>query len=124
MKTVDRELEGSGSYKDKEGGMAICAVYNSDKSCINVTTTGNIVANSATSGYWAMAHSCSVENTNFVNNTVHSCQGHGAVFRGAVSGDCFAASYFNAYKNQATAATSMQTGYLNVEYHHMTMIDN
>ena len=59
MKVVSRSMEGSGSYKDKEGGMAICAVYASEASCKNVTTTNNIVANAVTAGYWAMAHPCS-----------------------------------------------------------------
>jgi hypothetical protein len=56
MKVVSRETEGSGSYKDKEGGMAICAVYKSDAGCSNITTTNNIVANALTVGYWAIGH--------------------------------------------------------------------
>ena len=125
MKVLSRETEGSGSYKDKEGGMAICAVYASDISCTNITTTNNIVAAAVTNGYWAMAHECSEENTNFVNNTVHSCLGHGAIFRGS-SLSCFGASYFIAYKVTENAAVSLQQGISNneLEYHHMTMIDN
>ena len=106
MKVVSREMEGSGSYKDKEGGMAICALYTSEIICTNITTINNIVAASITSGYWAMAHECGQENTNFVNNTVHSCLGHGAVFRG-YSLSCFGASYFIAYKTHESAAISM-----------------
>jgi hypothetical protein len=98
MKVVSREMQGSGSYKDKEGGMAICAVYSSDKTCTNVTATINIVANAVTNGYWAMAHPCAEENTNFYNNTVHSCGGQGVIFRGHVEGTCFGASYTIAYK--------------------------
>jgi len=108
MKVVSRGMAGSGSYKDKEGGMAICAVYASDKTCTNVTANNNIVADASTNGYWAMAHPCAEDNTNFYNNTVHSCwAAHGVIFRGHVEGTCFGASYFTAYKMTENAATSM-----------------
>ena len=55
MKVVSRGTE-EGSYRDKEGGMAICTVYDSDRACINVTTSNNIVANSINAGYWAVGH--------------------------------------------------------------------
>lgn len=129
MKVSSREVEGSGSYKDKEGGMAICAVYASGDTCTNITTTSNIVAAAVTNGYWAMGHECSEENTNFVNNTVHSNGGaaHGAVFR-CPTCTCLGASYFIAYKVTENAVTNMDQGIFgvsnDVEYHHMTMIDN
>ena len=70
-------------------------------------------------------------NTNFVNNTVHSCPEHGVVFRGAVGGDCFAASGIRAYKNLGLAATGMENGgpkaaygFYNTKWYDMTFIDN
>lgn len=64
IKVVSREMEGgagtgSTSYRDKEGGMAICSLYDSERACINVTATNNIVANSVNAGYWAVGHQCS-----------------------------------------------------------------
>ena len=61
IKVVGRDVEGgagtgSMSYRDKEGGFAICSVYDSDRACINVTTSNNIVANSINAGYWAVGH--------------------------------------------------------------------
>ena len=130
MKVVGRGKD-TDSYKDREGGIVFgWGDFADDTRMGNFTMNSNIVANARTAAYWARGHSCDDPNVYFVNNTAHSNQGHGTIFRGIAmdlgrnDGKCFAASYFRAYKNLGTAATSFNRLFINLEYHHMIMIDN
>lgn len=135
IKVVDRDtIEANWSYVDPAGGYAICAVQASSSSCSNITVNYNIAAGITQAGFWAMALNCDEENTHFLGNVAHSVAGlnaggHGAIFfndksKPIQTSECYSASYFTAYKCAQLGATSHVGNTVEVQYHHMTMIDN
>jgi hypothetical protein len=116
---------------DKEAGFSICA-YNWPDNCENISLTNNIAGGVAFAGFLAPAHRCGEELTQtvFRDNVAHSAKaaagGEGAVItpERADSGqdDCFAGSWFSAYKTIVTGVNTFQVAD-RVEASHMTLID-
>jgi hypothetical protein len=124
-----REEIAAENMEDKESCVSICAYFETDSNCRDISLTNSIAAGCHFAGFVSPGHDCdgSEDQTNFRNNVAHSVEGSGAhIFpnpRRSAHSSCYEGSHFAAYKN---TQVGLGTHFVSQEIimTNMTMIDN
>jgi len=131
---VDRTtIEAGDGFVDKSGGVSVCAYFEPDDTCENISVTNNLAGGVVYAGFvGTLAHTCGdTTSTSFKNNIAHSVKGisSGAgayinkVPSDAGQATCMEISDFKAYKTYYTPFFSYGET-KKIIINRMTFIDN